>query len=243
MNFLLHRHLAARDLAADGADAVDSEIAGIGAMLPDLWAMADRAVRPRSGIGWPPGLDTPTRSLLIGVEHHLRADAWFHRHPVFVEGDAALARAFRAAPITARKMGLFGHIGWELCLDGALVRRLGLDTVLDQLRQGLERTGPKALDAASGVHHPAFQDDPDARERFRVRVADLFASLLAGGWIEGYQHGHGLAARLSGVRRRIGLPPLSAADLDTLAAPLDAAVERADGGLDALFADPIDPST
>ena len=37
MNFLLHRHLAARALA--------SSEAGHGAMLPDLWRMADRRVR------------------------------------------------------------------------------------------------------------------------------------------------------------------------------------------------------
>src|SRR5262245_14457660 len=42
VNFVLHHHLAARDLG--------SPAAGAGAMLPDLWRMADRRVRAAAAI-------------------------------------------------------------------------------------------------------------------------------------------------------------------------------------------------
>src|SRR3954468_14876389 len=49
VNFLLHHHLAARDLG--------SPEAAVGAMLPDLWRMADRRVRAIRRLAAPGGAE------------------------------------------------------------------------------------------------------------------------------------------------------------------------------------------
>src|SRR3954466_7384028 len=78
VNFLLHHHLAARDLG--------SPEAAVGSMLPDLWRMADRRVRAIRR----PDSDAEDRrvgEVLAGIEHHLTADHWFHAAPVFLDGE------------------------------------------------------------------------------------------------------------------------------------------------------------
>lgn len=224
MNFLLHRHLAERDLG--------SPVAGVGAMLPDLWRMADRRVRPRSGVG-------AAGEVLAGVDHHLEADRWFHRHRVFRDGRRATADRFRAARLRAPKMLLLAHAAWELCLDGALVRRRGLDDTLAALRAGLADAGPAALrDAADRHHFDHHRRSPVARADFDRRLRHLLAELADGGWIAGYRHGAGLAARLGGVRRRLRLPPMDAADNRRLAGACDELLAVAEERLGELLAAP-----
>lgn len=247
MNFLLHRHLALRDFRDGGAETSGPvEVASLGSMLPDLWSLADRSVRARAAVDRPStAVDPRVDALLDGIDHHLRADAWFHRHPVFREGEAELASDFRDAEVGAAKMGLLGHIGWELCLDGALLRRQGLDVVLEGLARGVEAAGGGKggpLVRAVEAHHPDFRHDHAARHAFVERVESLLASLLAGGWIGSYARGRGIVDRLSGVRRHVGLSPIGTADAECLAEILDRALDRADARLDALLDDPIPPA-
>src|SRR5205085_1200656 len=125
MNFLLHRHLAARDLGSPSA--------AHGAMLPDLWRIVDRRVRateaePRRDAiaGVRAGGGDRLAEVMAGIAHHLEADRWFHASAVFSVGERATAARFREAGFFAPRMGLLGHVAWELLLDGALVRRLGV---------------------------------------------------------------------------------------------------------------------
>lgn len=132
MNFLMHRHLA---FVAHGTD-----LAGAGAMLPDLWRMADRRVRtaPKDAAWELAGeADEATREVMRGIDHHLDADDWFHDASVFREGERATAAALRGAQVAAKKLVLFAHPLWEMCLDGALVRRLGEGEELGRLADAI----------------------------------------------------------------------------------------------------------
>lgn len=234
MNFVLHHHLATTDLG--------SPVAGVGAMLPDVWRMVDRGVRPRTDVqlseddavpedAVPDDAGPEVRRLLAGVEHHLQADEVFHRHAAFVEGERRLTRAFRRAEIGAEKIGLFAHVAWELCLDGALLRRRGTDEILEELQRGVERAAGEALERTVRAHRDEL---PDAFDR---RLEELLERIAWSDWVPGYAHGEGLADRLSGVRRRIGLAPLAGDDRRRVAGVLEEALDDAGPMLDAFLAD------
>lgn len=228
MNFLLHRALAARDhQSSRDSDGETAELAGLGAMLPDVWRMAHRrlrALRGRHDASDEPGLAT----LLFGVEHHLRADGWFHRHPAFTEGEARLGERLRR--IDVLHLSLFAHIGWELCLDGALLRRDGVDTHLEPLRRGLAAARHDDRLGAALRHHEdgALHELGDGvLEATAQRVDDVLEHIAEGSWPAGYADAEALLVRLDGVRRRIGLDPVPAgprdAVVDLFAEALDAA--------------------
>ncbi len=232
MNFLLHRHLGARDLGTTAA--------GVGAMLPDLWRMADRRVRPRAAREALPATagSAPLVDLLLGIEHHVVADRWFHSDPVFVEGEREAVDRLRHAQITARRTTLFAHVLWELCLDGELLRREGLDRITRELQGGLECT-QAALAASAEIHHfSRVVRTGDERFRFERRLARICLELASGSWIDGYQTGEGIAARLQGLRSRLGLDAMSPDDASRLAAVADALLVRAADALDRILAMP-----
>src|SRR5262245_340267 len=117
MNFLLHHHTARAELG--------SAAGGVGAMLPDLWRMADRRVRPTASVtqtAGPCDSDDAFEEIQRGIEHHVAVDRWFHRAEVFRDGERMTRERFLAASARAPRIGLFAHVGWEMCLDGALVR-------------------------------------------------------------------------------------------------------------------------
>lgn len=190
-------------------------------MLPDFWRMAHRRVRPKAGIHPPRGASNELAALLAGVEHHLEADDAFHRHPVFVRGEKRLAQCFREAAIGADKIGLFAHIGWELCLDGALLRRVGVEETLDRLRGGLAAAEAE-LAAAVRRHRSAVP------EGFDGRLDHLLEQVAWSDWVPGYRSGDGVARRLAGVRRRVRLSAFTDDDLQRLGRVFDQALDDAD---------------
>lgn len=227
MNFLLHRHLA--------EIALGSPLAGLGAMLPDLWRMADRRVRPASPAqaAWDTlgEADAGTREVMRGIEHHLEVDLWFHEHDVFTTGERAAAAALRGAQTAAKKLVLFAHPLWEMCLDGALVRRLGEGAVRGAVAAGFT-AGRGAARTAAHAHHFARSEQGGAyRAEFEARMDWLGDELSGGPWIEGYARPDGLVRGLGGMRRRFGLPAFTddeqgrlAASIGTLTALADAKV-------------------
>lgn len=235
MNFLFHRNLATRDSG--------SGLAGFGAMLPDLWRMADRRLRPKPssqpqagrlpGVGERASDEMKLAAVLWGIEHHLSLDTLFHRHPMLGEGEALATRLLKEAKIAGEKVLLFGHVAWEICLDGALLRRQGLEATKSGLRAELAAVGPDVLSAALRRHLPA--SEVDAGGEADARVLGLLHQLVWGNWIDGYESGAGIADRLEGVRYRLRLPPLEAAERRKSAAALDrlllAAEERLDEAL------------
>jgi hypothetical protein len=206
-------------------------------MLPDLWRMAHRHVRPARGVVAP--LESPLPRLgevLAGVRHHERADGAFHASESFRDGEQAMARAL--ATIEAPRLPLFGHIAWELCLDGALVRREGaplLAQVRDAIASALEPSaGESAVDAAARIHHTARKGEALPPE-VNARVGHMLAELARGFWIEGYAHGEIVAERLGGIRARLGFPPLEEEPRRALAALLEERIERAGAAIEPLL--------
>lgn len=215
MNFLLHRAFALRE-------GLDPQ-AGVGAMLPDLWRMADRDVRARPGRG--------SDALARGVDHHLEVDRWFHRTDVFVYGERDLTRAL--ARLEVPKLGRFGHIGWELCLDGAWLRRE--QGGLEALRDDLTAVGVDgAVDAARAHGAEGLSDARQAR--FRETMERIFQG-LAGGWGDGYAEPERLAERIGGIRRRVGLGAVPADKHPALVELLGEHLERATEALPQLELD------
>jgi hypothetical protein len=229
VNFLLHRFLAARDLR--------SEIAGIGAMLPDLWRMVDRRVR-----AVPQPIETtdegdPMALLLAGIQHHLETDRWFHSTAAFVEGEQLTAERLRSASVDVPKLGLFAHVAWELCLDGALVRRQGLEHTLQGLRDGFDVVGREAADAAVSVHHFDRLGRPVQERRAFVRAMEgLLGEITGGRLIAGYQSGPGVARRIDGIRLRLGFAGLSENDRQRIGDVLDGVGPHADAAVETLTA-------
>jgi hypothetical protein len=208
-------------------------------MLPDLWRMAHRHVRPAVGTV-DSGGSARVGEVLAGVAHHGRADAAFHRSDSFRDAERAMSRAL--AGVGAPRLSLFGHIAWELCLDGALVRREGGD-LTREVRQGIASVlevsaGEAAAATAARLHHAARRGSA-LPPLFDERVGRMLAELERGRWMEGYARGDVVAERLDAIRSRLGFAALEGAARATLAALLDRAIERADAELDALLAMPV----
>jgi hypothetical protein len=104
MNFLAHTAVA---LASS-----DEPPFLLGAGLPDLASMArvriDRS-RLRGGVQ-------------EGVRCHLRSDEVFHAHPEFRRGTAQMRSMLADGGLRPGAVRAVAHVGWELMLDGTLVR-------------------------------------------------------------------------------------------------------------------------
>lgn len=230
MNFLLHRHLAEAHTG--------SRAAGAGAMLPDLWRMADRRVRPRDSVEVGASLEGRLPEVLAGIRHHVAIDHWFHHHRVFLEGEKLVAARIREAELEAKRMGLLAHVTWEMCLDGALLRKAGFEATRAALAEGFSAIEGE-LERAASIHHwGAIDRTPEERAVFEARMKRIRAEIERGPWIEGYQWGEGIALRVSGVRARIGLPPLDAPDHARLGRALDGVAREADAILEEILRAP-----
>ena len=103
-------------------------------MLPDLWRMVDRRVRPIHGpIARSAAAKARVRSL--GYRASPQVVRWFHSAEAFLEERRTIESARSRWTL---ELGLFAHIAWELCLDGSLVRREGLEETLQTLRDSFD---------------------------------------------------------------------------------------------------------
>jgi hypothetical protein len=140
------------------------------------------------------------RLLARGVLHHLAVDQSFH------QDESLLGLGQRLATDVLRhsgwpRPGLLAHPAWELALDGALLRNRGADHVIDQLRMGLATLDQSTLDALAAGYRLPCGPEPG----FRERLLGLLARLHDGAWPRGYAEPDGLARRLAGLARRVGL--------------------------------------
>lgn len=165
-----------------------------------------------------------------GVSHHLEADTWFHRTPVFTEGERALAK--QLVTVGAPKLVLFAHAAWEMCLDGALLRDGDFDEELEGLRADFSAASEQ-LHSVATLHGA---DDLHDREVFDQRMQRLCDGVLEGRWIGSYRTGEGLVRCVAGMRRRFGLPPLGEEQESITALILEEALDRADRALHQLEA-------
>lgn len=231
MNFLLHRHLCHAD--------TESAVAGIGAMLPDLWRIVDRRVRPAAAeVAWSALADDSieARDVMRGIEHHLAADLWFHDAGVFTKGERATIEALRGARTAVKKLTLFAHPLWEMCLDGALVRRLGAGAVRSLTADGFALASA-AIGAAARAHFFARVDGGEERAReLDERMRRAFGELANGPWIEGYARPDGLVRGLAAMRRRFALAPFADDEAAAISAAIATLEARADAALDEILA-------
>ena len=241
MNFLLHRHLAARELG--------SATAGVGAMLPDLWRMVDRRVRAQP-LATLDG-DPPHNDVEAGIEHHLAADHWFHASEVFRRGEERTREVLRAARLTAPKVLLWAHITWELCLDSALLRHAGPGdpgggSAVSGLQalQALQAALAADLDAIAGTpvraaadryHFSRIVRPAEEREIFHTRLAGLMAQLGAGAFFPHYEDAPGLTRVVDRMRQRLGLAPLTEDDRARMSDALAQLLGEAEGAFSALL--------
>lgn len=226
MNFLLHHDFA----TAETEDAGEEAPFAAGAMLPDLWRMADRKVRPREV----PVEETssPLGAVLSGIEHHRSIDRWFHRSRVFTEGERHLRQ--RLFETRSTKLLLFAHPAWEMCLDGALLRERGSDAVTRAVSESLSRA-ETGLERAAEMHHfDSVERGPDERVRFRERMRRIVAAGKDGTLFDDYASARGIAQRLAGMRMAFGFGPPSHAELESWRRALEASVLAADAALEAL---------
>jgi hypothetical protein len=219
MNFVSHFWRAAHEL--------DSSKAGIGAMLPDLWGMVDRRIRPVAARA-PTG--DGVAELLRGIEHHLALDRSFHASPLLLRGEKRATEALRGAARHTEKLGLLGHIAWELCLDGALLRRNGVAPIKSRIAAAVGLVTRTELELAL-----AEQKSPIDLEQAPIttRTLELLGHIVDSNWIDGYIEGHGLMLRLDGVRRRVKLPAIDPADRAAVAEALDQLLDQATAADDA----------
>lgn len=192
MNFVFHHHLALADSK--------QPCAAFGSMLPDLFRMVHRPARTQRA-----RLDLSGESERAlaqqGMAHHLAVDRWFHKTAAFLNGEASAKRQLRATSLP--RAALFGHVTWEMCLDGALVRHLGEATVRSELarsiggREGLAAELLRALHLEQG---PASVDhEPIVR-----RLERLLEAVRSFALPRGYGSADGLADRLEGLRSAFG---------------------------------------
>ena len=147
---------------------------------------------------------------------------------MFTRGESAVRDVLRRAT-DSPKLGLFAHITWELCLDGALLRRVGTQRVLEGLRGAVASVRPDVHHglAATLVRLPSAE-----RPAFEARVNRILDAILAGPWVAGYATASGVVERLEGLRRRLGLGVVSSADRDVVADGLETLAPHADTSLD-----------
>jgi acyl transferase domain-containing protein len=174
----------------------------------------------------------PVRAVLDGVAHHVAVDALFHAASVFTIGEQTTRDALRNAS-SAPKLAIFAHVTWELCLDGALVRRVGLAALLDAVRSSIRAVRPDAHHRAALASAPSLgARSVEERDRFEARVDQILDAIALGPWVAGYATGAGIVERLEGVRARLRLAPLPAVDRDSVGRALGGLAGRADEALD-----------
>ena len=229
MNFLLHHDFAMTELEVE---LELRPIGAVGAMLPDLWRMADRKVRPRD-LGKSedarPSYAPALRALLGGIDHHLQIDRWFHGSRVFTEGERTLRQ--RLLETKSPKLLLFAHPAWEMCLDGALLRESGVTKTASLLRDALDRA-EALLERAADLHHFDRRERSLAdRFRFGARMARIVSAGRDGSLFEDYLSADGISRRLAGMRMAFGFEKPHAEELDRWARALAEAVDMADSAL------------
>lgn len=117
MNFLAHMLSASRSRA--------SSASSLGAALPDLSSIAKVSFSYES-------LPDDVR---LGVGLHHQSDAAFHASSLFLNDSKELRNRMSAAGLAEGASRAIGHIGWELLLDGHVLRLTEADRVFRECVQ------------------------------------------------------------------------------------------------------------
>jgi hypothetical protein len=213
MNFLLHRLFA----RAERPEGVDEAPFLLGAMLPDLL----RLVAPRRSRIRGVAVDAlqahaaaDVRALGDGVAHHHEIDRWFHGCSVFEAGERALKERFLATG--TRRLLLFAHPAFEMCLDGAWLRR----------DEGVVELG--VIAARELVLEAARTTSIDLDE---LRLRRVLAAFDDGLLYDDYRSSDGIARRIAGMRAAFGFGGSSLDDLARWSEALEPSVDASGAAL------------
>jgi hypothetical protein len=171
------------------AEHLGAEIA-LGAMLPDLLSLYDRAIRPRRLLQGAEGAESA--ALREGVRFHFHVDAHFHRSELFKEcAELVRERLLAASRAPGLKRFAVGHILAELFFDHLLIverpaRLAGFYDALDFHREvplesllagheGIDRAGFSAFLAR--LVHARFADDYLERDGLLGRMDRILLRL------------------------------------------------------------------
>jgi hypothetical protein len=211
-------------------------------MLPDLWRMAARPARSRRGVK-SSHVSADVAAVLGGIDHHLQADRWFHDTPYFVEGEATMGTALREVQSAAsRRLRLFAHVTWEMCLDGALVRRVGAGDVERVLFQAIDGRDAAARTAAE-LHHGSARRAAGVEDGlFEGRMIRLLDAVGSFALPSGYADPAGVAMRLAGIRSAFGFAPPTPSERAKWESAIASVEPTADRLVAALLADRSRPT-
>jgi hypothetical protein len=182
---------------AHGHRFLDEPYVLTGTALPDWLGAADRGARlRRERMNGNP--DPRAHDLARGIDRHYRDDAWFHATEAFQRTSAEITALLREAEPDdpGFRAWFFGHVLVEMLLDRYLIRedRARLDRYYDALAE----VDPLWLEETI---RPWLTAPPSNLQRY----IGLFADYR---FLYGYLDDDGLARRLEGLARRVGLPPL-----------------------------------
>ncbi|MBX3423099.1 MAG: hypothetical protein KF752_16200 [Pirellulaceae bacterium] len=171
-----------------------------GTALPDWMNVVDRKNRPRRQLAQPllADRDPDVAELAAGVIQHHDDDRWFHTQSAFVELSTQFAVELRQhlPPGGGHQAGFLGHILVELLLDAALIQRD--PQLLQHYYELLDQLDVHCVQAsANRILRTAEQ-----------RLIILIPRFTQERFLADYTTESGLQYRLSGVMRRVGLPPL-----------------------------------
>lgn len=201
MNFFGHAWLAARRAQACPAFV-------LGAMAPDLLAMAGRRAEARAAVGRAARGDGGG-GLTRGVAFHAATDAAFHAAPTFAALQREAVGVLREAGVRRGHARGVAHVGLELLLDGWLVR------------------------AADAPEARAYREAlREARRGDAAGLADVCRRLQASPLPEAYADPQEVARRVVAVLARRPRLALAAGERDAAASWVQGAARRveADGG-------------
>ncbi len=176
------------------AEHLGPEIA-LGAMLPDLLSLYDRAIRPRRLIHVRAGGEAArdeSEALREGVRFHFHVDSRFHRSELFRECSGIVRdRLLAASRAPGLKRFAVGHILAELFFDHLLIvespaRLAGFYDALDRHRsfplhallaahEGIDRAGFSAF--LTRLVHARFADDYLERAGLLLRMDRILVRL------------------------------------------------------------------
>lgn len=95
----------------------------VGGALPDLSRLRGKGFRLRPGVPGGVGLTNLQHCLEAGIARHYAIDAHWHNAKTFARLESLVRQGMDTAGISLRRNSFAGHIGAEMLLDRALLRR------------------------------------------------------------------------------------------------------------------------
>jgi hypothetical protein len=174
----------------------------LGAMLPDFASMCGMRLDAAHG-----------NALAAGVDYHHATDRAFHQLAPFAAGVAEIADRLIGAGVARGPARGAAHVGFELCLDGAL---------LDEAGAARSYRGALAVGADPAIEAALSWSAPDGRARWRA----LRARLAAHGLPIEYRDPARVAERVERILSRRRLLALSPAGAAIVAREMPAVAQR-----------------